>query len=114
MTQLRALEGTRLELEGLANKPLAHAELRRGDQPAGGALAFDRARTRFKTTLAVKGNFTFWFELKDTEGFRNREAVQYDVRGFRDEAPRVVIDEPKTDRDVPADATVPVRVSARR
>ena len=32
LTQFRALEGTRLELEGLANKPLAHAELRRGDQ----------------------------------------------------------------------------------
>ena len=36
------------------------------------------------------------------------------MRGFRDEAPRVVIDEPKTDRDVPAEATVPVRVIARR
>ena len=33
------------------------------------------------------------------------------MRGFRDEAPRVVIDEPKTDRDVPADATIPVRVT---
>src|SRR6185312_4613247 len=30
--------------------------------------------------------------------------------GFKDEAPRVVIDEPKTDRDVPADATIPVRI----
>ena len=66
---------------------------------------------RFKTTLAVSGNFTFWFDLKDTEGFQNREAVHYDVRGFRDEAPRVVIDEPKTDRDVPADATIPIHVS---
>ena len=55
-------------------------------------------------------NFSFWFDLKDTEGFNNRDAVHYDVRGFRDEAPRVVIDEPKTDRDVPADATVPVRL----
>jgi hypothetical protein len=50
-----------------------------------------------ETKLAVSGNFTFWFDLKDTEGFQNREAVHYDVRGFRDEAPRVVIDEPKTD-----------------
>ncbi len=107
LTQFRALEGTRLELEGLANKPLARAELRRGEvRPAARWLSI-RARTRFKTTLAVKGNFTFWFDLKDTEGFRNREAVRYDVRGFRDEAPRVVIDEPKTDRDVPADATDP-------
>ena len=110
LTQLRALEGTRLELEAEANKPLAHAELRIGEDPAGGALAFDASRTRFKTALPVKGSFTFWFDLKDTEGFRNREAVRYDVRGFRDEAPRVVIDEPKTDRDVPADATIPVRV----
>ena len=60
--------------------------------------------------MAAGGNFSFWFDLKDTEGFNNRDAVHYDVRGFRDEAPRVVIDEPKTDRDVPADATIPVRL----
>jgi hypothetical protein len=111
LTQIRALEGTRLEVEGLANKPLASAELRKGDQSSGGSLAFDASHTRFKTTLAVDGNFTFWFDLKDTEGFQNREAVKYDVRGFRDESPRVVIDEPKSDRDVPAEATVPVRVT---
>src|SRR5262249_30241156 len=35
---------------------------------------------------------------------------RYEVRGFRDEAPRVMIEEPKTDRDVPADATVPVQI----
>ncbi len=48
--------------------------------------------------------------MKDTEGFANREEGRFEVRSFRDEAPRVVIDEPKTDRDVPAEATVPVRV----
>ena len=111
LTQFRALEGTRLELEGLANKPLAHAELRRGDSPAGIPLTCEESGARFKITLAVSGNFTFWFDLKDTEGFRNREAVRYDVRGFRDEAPRVVLDEPKTDRDVPSGATIPIRVS---
>ena len=42
--------------------------------------------------------------MKDTEGFANREEGRFDVRSFRDEAPRVVIDEPKTDRDVPAEA----------
>ncbi|MFI5459268.1 MAG: DUF4175 domain-containing protein, partial [Isosphaerales bacterium] len=110
LTQFRALDGTRLELEALASKPLVHAELRVGDKPAGGELAFDQSRTRFKTAFTVKENFAFWFDLKDTEGFRNREAVRYDLRRFADDAPRVVIDEPKTDRDIPADATVPVRV----
>src|SRR6185437_3607717 len=50
----------------------------------------------------------FWFELLDTEGFRGREATRYDARAVRDEAPRVVIDDPTNDRDVPAAATVPV------
>ena len=110
LTQLRALEGTRLELEAEASKPLAQARLRIGEDTAGGELAFDSTRTRFKTAIPVKGSFTFWFGLLDTEGFRNRDEVRYDVRGFRDEAPRVVIEEPKTDRDIPADATVPVRI----
>ncbi len=48
--------------------------------------------------------------MKDSEGFVNREENRFEVRSYRDEAPRVVIDEPKTDRDVPAEATVPVRV----
>ena len=111
LTQLRALEGTRLEFEAVANKPLAHAELRLGDRPAGTLSAFDDTRTRFQTVLTVKESFTFWFELKDTEGFKSRDAVRYDVRQFRDEAPRVVIEEPKTDRDIPAEATIPIRVT---
>jgi hypothetical protein len=110
LTQVRTLEGTRLELLGRSNRPLANADLRRSDQPAAVALGVDQTQVGFRTTLAVKGNFSFWFELKDIEGFQSREAVKYDVRGIRDEAPRVVIDEPKSDRDVPADATVPVRV----
>ena len=36
LTQLRALEGTKLELEAIANKPLAHAVLNVGEAPVGG------------------------------------------------------------------------------
>ncbi len=110
LTQLRALEGTKLELLGVANKPLARAVLNVGEAPFGGDLKFDQARTGFRAELTVKNNFNFWFDLVDTEGFRNRDAVRYEVRGFADLAPRVVIDEPKSDRDVPPEATIPVRV----
>ncbi|MGO9470050.1 MAG: DUF4175 domain-containing protein [Isosphaeraceae bacterium] len=111
LTQFRALEGTRLEMEAVANKPLEHAELRLGEAPSGKALTFDSTRTRFRTSLEIKDNFTFWFDLKDKEGFRGRDAVRYEVRFFRDEAPRVVIDEPKHDRDIPPDATIPLHLT---
>jgi hypothetical protein len=110
LTQLRALEGTKLQLEAIANKPLARAVLNVGEAPVGGDLKFDGARTGFRAELTVKNNFNFWFDLVDAEGFRNRDAVRYEVRGFSDLAPRVVIDEPKSDRDVPAEATIPVRL----
>ena len=57
LTQFRALEGTRLELEGLANKPLATAELRRGDNPAGGALAFDQSAHPLQDDARGQGQF---------------------------------------------------------
>ena len=110
LTQLRALEGTKLHLEAIASKPLARAMLNVGEAPLGAGLTFDDSRTGFHAELTVKNNFNFWFDLIDTEGFRNRDAVRYEVRGFSDLAPRVVIDEPKSDRDVPAEATIPVRV----
>lgn len=111
LTSFRALEGTRIELEGQANKPLASAELFLGDQPApADAIAFNPGRSAFHASFPVQDNVTFWFILKDTEGFRNRDPVRYDVRMLKDEAPRVVIAEPKADRDVPPDATIPVRV----
>ena len=80
-----ASRGPALELEAEASKPLKQAELRIGEDPAGGELAFDGSRTRFKTSIPVKESFTFWFGMLDSEGFRNRDAVRYDVRSFEDE-----------------------------
>src|SRR5262249_11096447 len=91
-SQFRALEGTRLDVQAEATKPLEAAELRVGDDASGVPVAFDSARTRFQASVPVKSSFNFWFRMKDTEGFFNREEARYDVRSFRDEAPRVVID----------------------
>ena len=110
LTSFRALEGTRIEVDAAVNKPLASAELVLGDATAGPATTLDQARTRFEAALDVKNDLSFWFQLTDSEGFQNREAVRFDVKMFQDEAPRVVIVEPKTDRDVPADALIPVKI----
>jgi hypothetical protein len=107
-TQFKAVEGTRVELAALANKPIAAAELRLGEKPSPGAIEFDLNRTRMTTGFTLTEPQPFWFELLDKEGFRNRELVKYDARAVRDEAPRVMIEEPTNDRDVPTQATVPV------
>ena len=48
----------------------------------------------------------FWVELKDTEGFASQEVMRFDIRVIKDEAPRVSVDDPSHDRDVPPGSTV--------
>ncbi|MGC8643752.1 MAG: DUF4175 family protein, partial [Isosphaeraceae bacterium] len=110
LNSFRALEGTKIELDAQANKTLATAALYLGDQPAAEQVAFNPARTGFKTAFPVKDNVSFHLALQDDEGFRNRDSAHYDVKMFRDDPPRVVIAEPRTDRDIPADAVVPIQI----
>ncbi|HEV3122086.1 MAG TPA: DUF4175 family protein, partial [Isosphaeraceae bacterium] len=111
-TQIRSVEGTRVEIEAKANKPLADAAMHRGDSGAVEPVTLGKGRLRFSTAFTVASSDPFWFSLRDSEGFRNQEAVRYEVRSIKDEAPRVVFEEPDSDRDVPPTATVPVRITA--
>ena len=106
--QFRAVEGTQVEIEALANKPIAAATLRLGEKATAGPVGIDGSKTHMKAAFTLHDSTPFWFELLDTEGFRSREVTRFDLRSFKDEAPRVVIDEPMNDRDVPAQARVPV------
>lgn len=111
-TQVKAVEGTRVELEAQTNKPIALAALRLGEGTGPEPVTWDVKKTRLKVAFTLKGSNPFWFELLDTEGFRNREAVRYEARGVADEAPRVVIDQPTNDREIPSRAVVPVTFTA--
>jgi hypothetical protein len=86
-TQFRAVEGTGVVIEARANKPIATASLLLGEKASGAPVEFDPGRRVLKTRFTVEGSAPFWFDLLDTEGFRNREATRYDVRSLRDEAP---------------------------
>ena len=105
---VRAVKGTPIEIRrrptSRSRPPLSIWASRRS-----AAVAFDKARTRLSTNFVVATSLPFWFDFHDTDGFANREAPRYDVRSIRDDAPRVVIDQPPNDRDVPAKAVVPVR-----
>jgi len=110
-TQVRAVEGTRIEFTATANKPIASALLRRGDSVAKEPVQIEPGGVRLSTAFVVKESQPFWVELKDTEGFSSQEVVRFDVRALKDEAPRVAIDDPTHDRDVPAEATIPLAIT---
>ena len=107
-SQFKAVIGTRVEVEAVADKPLELATLRLGEKLARTPVSLDATRTKLKASFTLADSHPIWFDLVDTEGFKNREVMRFDARAFADEAPRVVIDEPTNDRDVPAQATVPI------
>ncbi len=108
-TQVRAVEGSKVEMEAVANKPIASALLRRGDAIAKEAVSVTEGGLKLATSFAVKDSQPFWIELKDTEGFSGQEVIRFDIRVIKDEAPRVSVDEPSHDRDVPPGSTVPLQ-----
>src|SRR5262249_27827988 len=79
-----------------------------GEKSNAPPIVLDSARTGMKTQLVLTESAPFWIELLDTEGFKNREAVRTELRALPDEAPRVTIEEPPHDRNIPAKAPVPV------
>ena len=108
-TQVRAVEGTKIEFDATANKPIASAVLRRGDAVAKEPVQVVDGGRGLSTAFVVKESQPFWLELKDTEGFAGQEVIRFDVRVIKDEPPRIAVEEPSHDRDVPPESTVPLQ-----
>src|SRR5690606_28073838 len=61
LTSFRALEGTRIEIDAEADKPLSSATLHLGDASEPQPIALGPGDARFQTTLEVNGDLDFWF-----------------------------------------------------
>lgn len=111
---VRALLGTRVEIEATANKPLKSAKLHLGSETTETIQLADDQR-KLKTSFVVEraGADSYWFELADTEDFRDPEPPRYELTGIADAVPDVYIEQPQADLQVTADAIVPLRVAAR-
>ncbi|QDV33611.1 DUF4175 family protein [Tautonia plasticadhaerens] len=111
-TQIRALEGSQVRFSARANKPLTSAELMNEDASTGLPVALLGDRSRLDATIEAAGAGSFWFTLKDLDGFTNPEATRYELRSIVDTPPLSLIVEPQFDVSVPASATVPIRIRA--
>jgi hypothetical protein len=111
-TQIRALEGSEVRFSARSNKPLSSADLMNDDEPTGIPVALLGDRTRLGASIDARGAGSFWFSLKDRDGFSNPEATRYELRSIVDAAPLSLIVEPQFDVSVPATASVPIRIRA--
>lgn len=111
---VQGLLGTKVEVKAASDKPLQSAKLRIGEQPPVSLTLQDDERS-FQANFEIKEAVaaTYWFELTDQQGFTDREAIRYELRGIADAVPDVNIEVPVTDVQLTADAELPVEILAK-
>lgn len=114
---LRALVGTRVELNGRVNKPMSAAKIHVDDSaPIAARLSNDGrgfvlAGEDHRFTVERSGSY--WIELVDADGFSSGDQVRYEIRAVEDFTPTVNIERlPATGFITPA-ARMPVHVVAK-
>ena len=111
---VHGLLGSKVEVIATSDKSLQSARLRVGEQPAVAMPLQDESR-RFSSIFEIKEavNGSYWFELTDNQGFTDRDAVRYELRGIADGIPDVTIESPVSDLLLTADSELAVSVLAK-
>lgn len=111
---IQGLIGTRVEIAGATNKPIAKAVLRVKDREIPDVqLTGEGRRLNASFVIEAADVHSWWLELEDTAGFRDAEPPRFEVRGLLDVEPEISIDVPASDLQVTDDATVRIRTTAR-
>jgi len=107
---IAAVKGSKVEITAKANKPLESAKLRFGDGTQ--SLVFIRGSTIRSQVFEVKEDDTYSFDLVDTHGFSNQEAITHTIRALEDKKPVVGIRSPDRHSEATADEVVDVSFRA--
>lgn len=114
---IRALEGTRIEVAGQLSRPAAAVRLRTDkDQQAADAVPVplygDGLRFRIaadaEAPWTVRQSATYWFEVTDAEGLQGGDDRRWNLWAVPDAPPTVLLEQPATNTFVTADAAVPL------
>lgn len=109
--QVRAVEGSIVKVTGRASKSLGSAALKFSDaaqKPP--AIALDAAAQNLSVQWVATGTTGLSFDLTDKEGFTSKDQGRLDQQVIPDTAPRVVLEEPATDRDITPTAVVALKI----
>ena len=115
---IRALEGTLIEVAGRISRPAAAVRLRTDkDKQASAAVAPGRLSedglrftigTDAQPPWTVTQSVTYWFEVTDAEGLLGGDDRRWNLRAVPDTPPTVVLEQPAANTFVTADAAVPL------
>lgn len=109
--QIRTVEGTLLKVTAKASKPLSAATLKMTDsaqKPP--VIELDASRQNLFVRWTATAGTGLSFDLTDTEGFTAKDQGRLDQQVVPDAAPRVVLEDPATDREITPSAVVPLKI----
>jgi hypothetical protein len=112
---IRALAGTRLEIEAKATKPLQTAVLCLEDgREYSGQVSSGGLRIDFNdAALIVEKSGSYWFRFTDREGLVGGDNDRWEIQAVADAPPSVTIEQPAANLYVTPQAVVPLRIMVK-
>lgn len=119
-----ALEGTRVTLKATANMPLRSASVQFFDDEAATKRGEEfpirisdgtKLQAEWKLEIRSDGTYPFFYRIfcTSTTGESEPNPSMYSVKIRPDQPPEIVLRDPKTDLELPANAIVPMVIEAR-
>ncbi|NOX96702.1 MAG: hypothetical protein GXO98_01285 [Nitrospirae bacterium] len=105
---IKALKGTRVELEAKVDKAVEKAEIIYDGETPVPMLIKDKHT--LKTTMEVSGNRIYNLHITDTDGYTNKDILNYSLEAIADYPPSLQIINPGKDLSVEPTATVPLKI----
>lgn len=117
---LRALVGTRVEIDITTSHPVLSAELHHKGEPvqkmnSSQAIRSSKNNHRFSASFVLTRPeiSSYWFELTDLKNFKNHQPIRYDLQGLLDANPNVYIAQPSADISVTPHAIILLHIVAK-
>jgi len=111
---IRALEGTVIEVAGRVNRPAGAVRLRTDKPDTAGAVVGRLSQDGLRFTIGPDAqppwratqSGTYWFEVTDAEGLRGGDDRRWNLRSVPDAPPTVILERPAANTFVTADAAL--------